>query len=158
MDAKAGDWVVTPRRGKAVEINALWYNALRLMQGWLADAGDRSGAERMQLAADRTYQAFNRRFWNPECGHLNDVVDGEHGDDPACRPNQLFAMSLPNPVLAFGHATPVLRTNQTRAGERQSGCARCRPRHPTEAELSLPPGDLVTRDAAYRRERHGAGW
>src|SRR6185295_9989369 len=94
MDAKAGDWVVTPRRGKAVEINALWYNALRLLHGWLTAAGDDAGAERMQRAAARAYESFNRRFWNAERRHLNDVVDGEHGDDPACRPNQLFAISL----------------------------------------------------------------
>ena len=108
MDAKAGDWVVTPRRGKAVEINALWYNALRLAERWL-DERHRSGiAARYRLAADRAYDAFNARFWNPRTLHLFDVVDGEQGDDDACRPNQVFAIALPHPVLARDHWASVL--------------------------------------------------
>jgi predicted glycogen debranching enzyme len=148
MDAKAGDWVVTPRRGKAVEINALWYNALRLMQGWLAEAGDRSGAERMQAAADRVQDAFNRRFWNPERGHLNDVVDGERGDDPACRPNQLFAISLPHAVLAPAHWRPVLETVE-RELLTPVGLRSLSPRHPDFKPTYR--GDLVTRDGAYHQ-------
>jgi len=148
MDAKAGDWVVTPRRGKAVEINALWYNALRLLQGWLVEAHDPEGAERAQRAAERTYAAFNRRFWNAERGHLNDVVDGEHGDDPACRPNQLFAMSLRHPVLDPRYFVPVLdavdRELVTPVGLRSLS-----PRHPDYK--SSYRGDLVTRDAAYHQ-------
>ena len=100
MDAKAGDWVVTPRRGKAVEINALWYNALRLMAE-LARRARTTPTAPSSCAAPPSARttSFNRRFWNERTGHLFDVVDGEHGDDPACRPNQLFAISLPNPVL-----------------------------------------------------------
>src|SRR5689334_6318947 len=109
MDAKAGDWVVTPRRGKAVEINALWYNALRLMQRWLDAEGDAAGAAQMKTAADRAHASFNARFWN-RAGYLNDVVDGEHGTDEACRPNQLFAISLPHAVLAPAHWQSVLET------------------------------------------------
>ena len=148
MDAKAGDWVVTPRRGKAVEINALWYNALRLLQGWLTEAGDAAAAERMQRAAERAHAAFNRRFWNAERGHLNDVVDGEHGDDPACRPNQLFAISLPHPVLDPGYFAPVLD-----AVERELvtpvGLRSLSPRHPDYKQTYR--GDLVTRDGAYHQ-------
>ena len=148
MDAKAGDWVVTPRRGKPVEINALWYNALRLMQGWLADAGDAAAGERMQLAAERCFAAFNHRFWNADRGYLFDVVDGEHGDDPACRPNQLFAISLPHPVLAPAFHRPVLETVQ-RELVTPFGLRSLSPRHP-----DFKPnyhGDLVTRDAAYHQ-------
>jgi predicted glycogen debranching enzyme len=148
MDAKAGDWVVTPRRGKAVEINALWYNALRLMQGWLTGAGDHAGAGRMQHAAERACDAFNRRFWNPACGHLNDVVDGEGGDDPACRPNQLFAISLPHPVLAPRYWSPVLETVQ-RELLTPVGLRSLSPRHPDYKPTYR--GDLVTRDAAYHQ-------
>jgi len=148
MDAKAGDWVVTPRRGKAVEINALWYNALRLMQGWLAAANDAPGAERMGHAAERTYGAFNRRFWNPERGYLNDVVDGEHGDDPACRPNQLFAISLRHPVLDPTYFAPVVD-----AVERELltpvGLRSLSPHHPDFKPTYR--GDLVTRDGAYHQ-------
>ena len=148
MDAKAGDWVVTPRRGKAVEINALWYNALRLMQAWLGDAGDRAGAGRMQLTAERAYDAFNHRFWNPDTGHLNDVVDGERGDDPACRPNQLFAISLPNPVLAPTYWRPVLETVE-RELLTPVGLRSLSPRHPDYKPTYH--GDLLTRDAAYHQ-------
>ena len=89
----------TPRRGKAVEINALWYNALCLMAGWLKDVGDAVGAARARSDANRARESFNRRFWNRNTGYLYDLVDGENGDDPACRPNQLFAVSLPHPIL-----------------------------------------------------------
>ncbi|HEX3481185.1 MAG TPA: amylo-alpha-1,6-glucosidase [Kofleriaceae bacterium] len=148
MDAKVGDWVVTPRRGKAVEINALWYNALRLMQAWLDDTGDRPGAARMRHAAERAHAAFNQRFWSPERGHLYDVVDGEHGDDPACRPNQLFAISLPHPVLDPAHWQPVLETVE-RELVTPFGLRSLSPRHPDYKPSYR--GDLVTRDAAYHQ-------
>ena len=104
MDAKVGDLVVTPRRGKAVEINALWYNALRLMQEWMeCDRRDEKGAKRYCALADRVRESFNRRFWNERSEALFDVVDGEDGDDDAIRPNQLFAISLPHAVLDTQH-------------------------------------------------------
>ena len=98
MDAKVEDWVVTPRRGKAVEVNALWYNALKLMAGWLREEGD-ADAVRMEEHAERARESFNRRFWYEPGKHLYDVIDGEHGDDPALRPNQILAISLDHPVL-----------------------------------------------------------
>ena len=95
-----GDWVVTPRRGKPVEINALWYNALR-SAGRLARARrqrrPRARAARRWRRATR--ESFNRRFWFEDGRYLYDVVDGEHGDDPACRPNQIFSFALRHPVL-----------------------------------------------------------
>jgi predicted glycogen debranching enzyme len=148
MDAKAGDWVVTPRRGKAVEINALWYNALRLMSDWLARTGDSEGAKQLGEQADRTHASFNRRFWNETTGHLFDVIDGEHGNDPACRPNQLFAISLPNPVLEPARWQPVLdiveRDLVTPLGLRSLS-----PHHPDYKPTYR--GDLLTRDAAYHQ-------
>ena len=98
MDAKVDGWVVTPRRGKAVEINALFYNALRLLERWLTEENDR-GAEEIGDHAERLRQSFNRRFWIEDAGYLYDVIDGEQGDDPAFRPNQIFAISLDYPVL-----------------------------------------------------------
>ena len=78
MDAKVGDWVVTPRRGKAVEINALWYNALRLLDGWMREQGGDAGGDRARRArATGRASSFNRRFWYAEGGYLYDVVDGE---------------------------------------------------------------------------------
>jgi predicted glycogen debranching enzyme len=100
MDAKVGDWVVTPRRGKAVEINALWYNALRLMESWLAQTGRSDASRQFGEHASRAWDSFQRRFWNQQSCSLYDVVDGEHGDDPSFRPNQILAFSLDYPILA----------------------------------------------------------
>src|SRR2546427_8476047 len=84
MDAKVGDWVVTPRRGKTVEINALWYNALRLLEGWLRDARQDHAARSVAEHAELVRRSFNERFWYPAGGYLYDVVDAEGGgNDPA---------------------------------------------------------------------------
>jgi predicted glycogen debranching enzyme len=100
MDAKVDDWVVTPRRGKAVEINALWYNALCYMTEWLKDSGETDKADEMNAHAQECRDSFQQRFWYERGGYLYDVIDSENGDDPALRPNQLFAISLDHPVLA----------------------------------------------------------
>jgi len=100
MDAKVDDWVVTPRRGKAVEINALWYNALCYMAEWLRHEGQADKGAEMETHAQKCRDSFQKRFWYEKGGYLFDVVDGEHGDDPALRPNQLLAISLDFPVLA----------------------------------------------------------
>jgi predicted glycogen debranching enzyme len=91
MDAKVGDWVVTPRSGKAVEINALWYNALRSLAGLARHLGQ--PAARYEELADQVEASFDR-FWNDARGYCFDVIDGPGGDDTALRPNQLFAVSL----------------------------------------------------------------
>ncbi|HEX5060483.1 MAG TPA: amylo-alpha-1,6-glucosidase [Kofleriaceae bacterium] len=148
MDAKAGDWVVTPRRGKAVEINALWYNALRLMTDWLARTNDSEGAHHLGQLAERTYASFNRRFWNEATGFLYDVVDGEHGNDPACRPNQLFAISLPNPVLEREYWKPVLDVVE-RDLVTPLGLRSLSPHNPEFKPTYR--GDLLARDAAYHQ-------
>ena len=114
MDAKVDDWVVTPRRGKAVEINALWYNALRMLEGWVRESRGDEAAEPYARHAERARASFNARFWNESAGYLFDVVDGEHGDDPACRPNQLFAISLDHEVLDRSRWKPVLETARRR--------------------------------------------
>jgi glycogen debranching enzyme len=92
MDAKVGDWVVTPRIGKPVEINALWYNALRIMAD-LARRLDQQPALYEKLG-DQAQSGF-ARFWSESAGYCYDVIDGPEGDDPALRPNQLLAVSLP---------------------------------------------------------------
>jgi predicted glycogen debranching enzyme len=148
MDAKAGDWVVTPRRGKAVEINALWYNALRLMADWLARTNDTEGAKHLTDAADRAQASFNRRFWNDATGYLFDVVDGEHGNDPACRPNQLFAISLPNPVLEQRRWRDVLDVCE-RELVTPLGLRSLAPSSPDYKPTYR--GDLLARDAAYHQ-------
>jgi predicted glycogen debranching enzyme len=93
MDAKVDDWVVTPRIGKPVEVNALWYNALKVMAGFARQLGAEP-AHYEQLAA--TAAAGFQRFWNDDLGHCYDVLDGPDGHDDALRPNQLFAVSLPH--------------------------------------------------------------
>jgi predicted glycogen debranching enzyme len=114
MDAKVADLVVTPRRGKAVEINALWYNALRLIARWLdEERGDEAGAA-YRARAQRAYDAFNERFWYEAGGYLYDVIDGESGDDPSFRPNQLLAVSLPHAVLDPSRWGKVLDQVQSR--------------------------------------------
>jgi predicted glycogen debranching enzyme len=93
MDAKVGDWVVTPRTGKPVEVNALWINALATMAGFAAllkKAGD--GYEKLEAKAAKSFQ----RFWNSERGFCYDVIDAPgQGNDAALRPNQILAVSLP---------------------------------------------------------------
>jgi predicted glycogen debranching enzyme len=148
MDAKAGDWVVTPRRGKAVEINALWYNALRLMERWLSENQDAVRSAEMRERAERAQASFNRRFWCEEVGHLHDIVDGEEGDDRALRPNQLFAISLPNPVLAPPRWKPVLEVCR-RELLTPVGLRSLAPGHPDYKPTYH--GDLLTRDAAYHQ-------
>jgi predicted glycogen debranching enzyme len=148
MDAKMDGWVVTPRRGKAVEINALWYNALRLLEKWLTEEQKSEEARRVGEVATQAYASFNQRFWNAERGYLFDVVDGEAGDDSACRPNQLFAISLRFPVLAEEHWTAVLDKARiellTPVGLRT--LAR---NHPDYQSKYF--GDLRARDGAYHQ-------
>jgi predicted glycogen debranching enzyme len=147
MDAKLGDWIVTPRRGKAVEINALWYNALRLLEGWAQEERHARAAE-LSARADTARASFNQRFWYPEGGYLYDVVDGERGDDPACRPNQLLALSLTHPVLDPARWKPVLAAVSERLLT-PVGLRSLSPEHP-EYQPTYH-GDLRVRDGAYHQ-------
>ncbi len=97
MDAKFQDWIVTPRRGKPVEIQALWHNALCLMAHWSTHI--EQSPERYDQLAQRARASFNARFWLSDRGYLQDVIDGPDGDDPRLRPNQLFSVSLRFPIL-----------------------------------------------------------
>jgi predicted glycogen debranching enzyme len=146
MDAKVDGWVVTPRRGKPVEIQALWYNALRLMERWAGTLGKAS--ERYAALAARARGSFNARFWYEAGGYLQDVIDTEEGDDSSLRPNQIFALSLRFPVLDERRWRPVLDLVQDRLltpfGLRtlDPGAPDYHPRY---------EGDLRTRDAAYHQ-------
>ena len=112
MDAKVGDWVVTPRHGKPVEINALWYNALRLMEGWAKKLGDAAGARAFASAARQVKESFEARFWNPARNCLYDVITPSV-PDPKIRPNQVFAVSLPFPLLDRARQKAVVRAVET---------------------------------------------
>jgi predicted glycogen debranching enzyme len=148
MDAKVGDWVVTPRRGKAVEINALWYNAICLLRSWLIEEQSADAASWLDPAIEQVRASFNERFWNPATGHLFDVVDGEKGDDPACRPNQVFAISLTHPVLERERWRPVLDVVQAKLLT-PVGLRSLAPGHPDYKAKYY--GDLRARDAAYHQ-------
>lgn len=97
MDAKVGDWVVTPRTGKPVEVNALWHNALRAMAGFARRLG--KPAEAWDELAASAQEGFDR-FWNEAAGYCYDVIDGPGGDDDTLRPNQILAVSLPASPLS----------------------------------------------------------
>jgi predicted glycogen debranching enzyme len=150
MDAKVDDWVVTPRRGKAVEINALWYNALKLMERWASDRGEKVRAsEEFGRRAASARESFNQRFWNDRGGYLYDVVDGEDTlADTKCRPNQILSIALPNPVLdhhRWKEVTDVVAAKLlTPVGLRSlaPGDPEFRPRY---------FGDLRARDSAYHQ-------
>jgi predicted glycogen debranching enzyme len=149
MDAKVDGWVVTPRRGKAVEINALWYNALRLLQAWAKEDGRGTDATRLGTLADRAHASFNARFWYEEGGYLYDVVDAESGgNDAACRPNQVFAISLEHPVLDRARWAPVMDVVQKRLLT-PVGLRSLAPGHPDYKPKYY--GDLRARDAAYHQ-------
>lgn len=148
MDAKVDGWVVTPRRGKAVELNALFYNALRLMERWLHEEGDPQRAQQMGLHAQRTRESFNARFWNPRTQCLYDVVDGEQGDDDAIRPNMLFSIALPHPVLDELRWVSVLDVAWHKLVT-PVGLRSLAPGHPDYKPRY--DGDLRARDAAYHQ-------
>ena len=148
MDAKVDGWVVTPRRGKAVEINALFYNALRLLEGWVRAEHGGDAARPLGAQADRARESFNRRFWYEQGGHLYDVVDGDAGDDPACRPNQLLAIPLTHPVLDVSRWESVLATVQRRLLT-PYGLRSLAPGHPDYRPQD--DGNLHARDAAYHQ-------
>jgi glycogen debranching enzyme len=152
MDAKCDGWVVTPRRGKAVEINALWYNALRLMERWMLEERGAEAAADYRAAADRLQSSFNARFWYAEGKYLYDVIDGEAPTDAAFRPNQVFAVSLPNPVLTRERWRPVVDAVR----ERLLTPVGLRSLAPGHADYKPTyHGDLRTRDAAYHQ---GTAW
>jgi len=148
MDAKVGDWVVTPRRGKAVEINSLWYNALRLLENWLREEHDYAGADEMAALAERARESFNRRFWYEKGKYLYDVIDGENGDDTALRPNQLFSFSLEHPVLDPSRWQSVLEICEEKLLT-PVGLRSLAPGHPDYKPRYY--GDLRARDAAYHQ-------
>ena len=108
MDAKVGDWVITPRTGKAVEIQALWYNALRVMEELAAKFGDKANQKQYKTMAASTRKSFNEQFWNEQTGCLYDVVNGDERD-ASIRPNQVFAISLANSMVSTARAKSILR-------------------------------------------------
>ncbi len=144
MDAKVQDWVVTPRRGKPVEVNALWYNALRLLADWRERA--HLPFEPYREMAQRTRRAAVSRFWYAAGGYLHDVVDGPDGDDSSLRPNQLLALSLTYPLFEGPQARSALEA-VTAHLLTPYGLRSLSPQDPRYQGHYR--GDLRARDAAY---------
>jgi len=111
MDAKVGDWVVTPRWGKPVEINALWYNALKHMEHLCGKLGRRQQTSEYARRARQAKASFNQLFWNQEAACLYDCVSDE-GRDASIRPNQILAVSLPYSPLSQERQRQVVATVQ----------------------------------------------
>jgi predicted glycogen debranching enzyme len=107
MDAKVGDWVVTPRHGKPVEINALWYHALRVSEALATRFGDITFAEKASAYAERLQAVFEPTYWNEERGCLYDLVHAD-GKDGAIRPNQVLALSLPHRLVEQERSRKIL--------------------------------------------------
>jgi glycogen debranching enzyme len=145
MDAKVGDRVITPRRGKPIEINALWYNALRACEGFATRLG-RPGA-RYKSAADMC-GASMQRYWNADRGWCYDVLDGPDGNDISLRPNQLFAVGLPASALDDDQARAIVDVCASRLWT-SLGLRTLAPEDP--AYRGSYGGDQATRDAAYHQ-------
>ena len=169
MDAKIGDWVVTPRIGKPIELSALWYNAVQAMASFARRLG--KSHDEYQRLGDRTAAGFTR-FWNDSTSYCYDVLDGPDGNDISLRPNQIFAVSLPlDSIPAHSAAggmggtatryTPLLTPIQRRAvvdacasGLLTShGLRSLSPQHPQYR--ATYEGDQLQRDSAYHQ---GTAW
>lgn len=148
MDAKVGDWVVTPRHGKPVEINALWYNALEVINQLAKSYGD---VEDYSKLAGRVRTSFVEKFWNPEKQCLYDVIT-ETGRDDLIRPNQIFAVSLTYSPLDHGRQLKVVNT-VWRELYFSFGLRSLAPGSPGFKGVYM--GDVVERDGAYHQ---GTGW
>ena len=153
MDAKPGEQAITPRHGKAVEVNALWVNALRAMAGFSRLTGADPG--RWQALADRAAAGF-QRFWNLELGCCFDVLDGPSGrPDDRVRPNQLLALSLPEPLLSPVQAAGVLALCGRRLLTRHG----LRTLDPADPDYrGHYGGDPQRRDGAYHQGTVWAWW
>lgn len=147
MDAKIGDWAVTPRQGKAVEINALWYNALRICADLLKECGDPDEATKIEIQAVRVKKRFNKVFWNQQGRCLFDCVDGKFKDG-AIRPNQVFAVSLPFPLLSGQRSKMVLAVIEEKLLT-PFGLRSLEPGHPDYRPRY--EGDPLSRDSAYHQ-------
>jgi len=149
MDAKVGDWVVTPRIGKPIEIAALWYNALRQ----LAVLAPRAGVDGAQYTAyaEATAAGFER-FWNDERGYCYDVLDGPRGNDPSLRPNQLFALSLPHSPFGPERSRAIVRVCAEQLFA-STGLRSLGPQEP--AYTGFYGGSSCARDGAYHQ---GTSW
>jgi glycogen debranching enzyme len=137
MDAKVGDWVVTPRHGKPVEIQALWVRALEVGETLARRFGEADYADQCRNDRNNAVASFRKRFWYEQGGYLYDVIDGPEGNDASLRPNQLYAISLADELVPRDRAQQILRL--------------------VEEQLLTPVGlrTLSPRDSRYRARYEG---
>ena len=149
MDVRVGDWVATPRHGKPVEINALWYNALKIMESLCEKFGEDASAYESHAA--QVKDSFNQKFWDASHQCLFDVVDGDEPDDHI-RPNQIYVVSLPFSLLSENQEKAVVSLVEK---ELFVGCGlrSLSPDHPDYHGIYC--GALAKRDAAYHQ---GTAW
>jgi predicted glycogen debranching enzyme len=112
MDARIGTWVVTPRMGKPVEIQALWYNALKIFSKLLYLNNQPRDAAIVNSSAEKVKESFNQQFWYAEGNYLYDCIDEQGNPINELRPNQLFAISLPYPLIEGEKAKAVLQITE----------------------------------------------
>ena len=148
MDVRIDEWVVTPRHGKAVEINALWCKALRLMAAWSAQLGVRSPAAFDYAALAEQVRSSFGRFWYAAGGYLYDVLDTPGGDDPTLRPNQIFALSLLPELLTVEQRRSALAAVTAQLWT-PVGLRTLDPRHADYRPRFT--GDRIARDSAYHQ-------
>jgi glycogen debranching enzyme len=148
MDAKLGDYVVTPRAGKAVEIQALWYNALRAIEEIAARVGDDWMRNHARALAEHARASFHGLFWNEAEGCLYDYISPAGEPDAAIRPNQIFALSLPHPIMTGARARSVVAT-VARELLTPYGLRSLSPRDPDYRPRY--EGDSYSRDTAYHQ-------
>ncbi len=149
MDAKVGDWVVTPRTGKPVEINALWHNALCIAAEIAGRAGQTDFAENCRTRAAQAKASFEAKFWNPDSGSLYDVLNPDGSPDASLRPNQIFAVSLPFPIVDGDKAKLVVDTVAASLLT-PHGLRTLAPGSP-DYHPHYAPGDPTARDGAYHQ-------
>jgi predicted glycogen debranching enzyme len=147
MDAKVGDWVVTPRKGKPVEINALWYNALCIIEFLQTELGNKDEANKYKVKAKLVSTSFNAKFWDEENGYLFDCLDGDF-KDTSIRPNQIYAISLPFPLLTKEKAAKVFNVVKDNLFT-PKGLRSLAPSHPDYKPVY--GGDPWHRDGAYHQ-------
>jgi glycogen debranching enzyme len=148
MDARIGDWVVTPRMGKPVEIEALWYNVLKIFAELLQLNSQSHDAWVVSQSAEKTKQSFTKKFWYVDGGYLYDVIDENKIPDSTLRPNQLFAISLPFALIEGEKAESILNII-TEKLYTPVGLRSLSPDHPSYT--SCYEGDPFKRDSCYHQ-------
>jgi predicted glycogen debranching enzyme len=148
MDVKIGDYMVTPRTGKPVEIEALWYNALRTVEEIARRFGDDATRNRCRAIADAARASFNGLFWNDAAGCLYDCISDAGELDDSVRPNQIFAVSLPYAITTGARARSIVECVE-RELLTPYGLRSLSPKHPDYRPRY--EGDAYSRDTAYHQ-------